>query len=213
MGEFGWAYIECSSSGGGGESTAAGPTGSLQFLHAGTSITGSDYLVFATGSSPFELNLTGTLNVSGTINADTLNITVTNKNVINLSASGDTKFGDSFDDSHQFTGSLFVSGGMNFNYYKLTSPSYSINPTDYIIGVSGSGYISLTLPTYNSFKGKVIVVKDEFDFSGSGRPAVFPIAISASSGLLDGNGTYEISNGDFAAITLYSDGTTGWFVI
>ena len=212
MGEFGWAYIECSSSSG-GASTAAGPTGSLQFLHAGTDITGSSNLTFVTSSSPFKLNLTGTLNVSGTINADILNIDVTNKNVINLSASGDTKFGDSVDDSHQYTGSLFITGGVSFNYLKVTSATYAITPTDYIIGVSGSGYISLTLPTFSSFKGRFITVKDEYDFSGSGRPAIHPIAITASSGLLDGNGTYEISNGDFAAVNLYSDGTTGWFVV
>jgi hypothetical protein len=78
MAEFGWAYIECSGSGG-GETTAAGPTGSIQFLHAGTEITGSHDLIFNTGSSAEtdatlpELTLKGTLTVSGTINADELN--------------------------------------------------------------------------------------------------------------------------------------------
>jgi hypothetical protein len=209
MGEFGWAYITCDDQVG----NATGPTGSLQFHHAGQEITGSDYLVFKTSSAPFSLDLTGTLNVSGTINADIMNIAVTNKNVINLSASGDTKFGNSVDDSHQFTGSMFITGGVTFNYYKVTSATYAITPTDYILGISGSGYISLTLPTFSSFKGRFLTIKDEFDFSGSGRPAIHPIAITASSGLLDGNGTYEISNGDFAAVNLYSDGTTGWFVV
>jgi len=57
--------------------------------------------------------LTGTLNVSGTINANDYNVTVTNQNVINLTATGSTKFGDTSDDTHQFTGSLNLSGGMN----------------------------------------------------------------------------------------------------
>ena len=57
--------------------------------------------------------LTGTLDVSGTINANAYNVDVTNKNVINLSATGSTNFGDTSDDIHQFTGSVKVSGGLN----------------------------------------------------------------------------------------------------
>ena len=211
MAEFGWAYIDCDEAADSG--SAGGPTGSIQFKHAGTSITGSDYLVFHTSSSPFEVRLTGSLTVSGTITADIMNINVTNENVINLSASGDTKFGDSFDDSHQYTGSLFISGGLSVNYYKLTANSYTVNPTDYIIGVSSSAYVSITLPAYNSFSGKMLIIKDEFSFSGSARPSIHPIGLTASTGYLDGNGTYEISNGDFAAVTLYSDGVVGWFVV
>ena len=59
------------------------------------------------------VNLTGALNVSGTINANELNINVINKNVINLDASGSTKFGDSTDDTHVFTGSAFFSSSTN----------------------------------------------------------------------------------------------------
>jgi hypothetical protein len=210
MAEFGWAYIDCEEDTSG---SALGPTGSIQFHHAGTSITGSDYLVFHTSSSPFELRLTGSLTVSGTITADIMNINVTNENVINLSASGDTKFGDSFDDSHEYTGSLFISGGLNVNYYKLTDNSYIVNSTDYIIGVSSSAYVSITLPAYNSFSGKMLIIKDEWNFSGSARPSIHPIGLTASTGFLDGNGNYEISNGDFAAVTLYSDGVVGWFVV
>jgi phage baseplate assembly protein gpV len=60
------------------------------------------------------MNLTGTLNVSGAINANELNINVTNKEVINLSATGSTNFGDTSDDTHTFTGSLGVHGGSYF---------------------------------------------------------------------------------------------------
>ena len=158
--------------------------------------------------------MTGTFNLSGTINANQLNIDVTNKNVINLSASGDTKFGDTVNDEHQFTGSLFITGGVTFNYYKITTgAAYITQPTDYIIGVSSSGYVSITLPAYNLSKGRFLIIKDEWDFDTGVRPTTAPIAITASTGKLDGNGTYEISNGDFAAINLYSDGAVGWFVV
>ena len=49
------------------------------------------------------MNLTGTLNVSGTINANQLNINVENRSVTNISVTGSTKFGDTADDTHEFT--------------------------------------------------------------------------------------------------------------
>ena len=210
MAEFGWAYIECSGSGGGG-GQAAGPTGSVQFLTGSNSTNGVSQLLFLTSSNT--LILTGTLDVSGTINANEMNINVTNKNVINLSASGDTKFGDTLDDTHQFTGSVFITGGVYYNYFKVTSSPYSASASDYIIGVSSSTYVQIDLPDHTANKGKFLIIKDEWDFGAGVRPIGSPIAITASTGLLDGNGTYEISDGDFAAINLYSDGVVGWFVV
>ena len=208
MAEFGWAYISCENE----PAVADGPTGSLQF-HSGSKIlSGSSDLIWLPDSST--LNMTGTFNLSGTINANQMNIDVTNKNVINLSASGDTKFGDTLDDTHQFTGSVHITGGVYFNYYKLTSSPYSASASDYIIGVSSSGYVSIDLPNYATNKGKFLIFKDEWDFGAGVRPSSSPIALTASGGgKLDGNGTYEISNGDFAAISLYSDGVVGWFVV
>jgi hypothetical protein len=210
MAEFGWAYIECSGSGGGG-GQAAGPTGSVQFLTGSNSTNGVSQLLFLTSSNT--LILTGTLDVSGTINANEMNINVTNKNVINLSASGDTKFGDTLDDTHQFTGSVFITGGVYYNYFKVTSSPYSASASDYIIGVSSSAYVQIDLPDHTANKGKFLIIKDEWDFGAGVRPTGSAIAITASTGLLDGNGTYEISDGDFAAINLYSDGVVGWFVV
>jgi len=62
------------------------------------------------------MNLTGTLNVSGTINANQLNINVENRSVTNISVTGSTKFGDSADDTHEFTGSLIVTSDLTSSY-------------------------------------------------------------------------------------------------
>ena len=147
-----------------------------------------------------------------------MNIEVTNKNVINLSASGDTKFGDTGNDTHQFTGSLKVTGGIRFNYLTLTAASYTLQKTDYIIGISSSDYVSLTLPTSaQAGGGTMYIIKDEWGGfntgSSGGRPANALIAITASGGdLIDGNGNYEIKEGNNAAISLYANGSNGWFV-
>ena len=213
MAEFGWAFIDCESPG-----VAGGPEGSLQFNSGSNDLSGSANLVFSTSSNT--LNLTGTLNVSGTINANEINIDVENRTVVNIEVSGSTKFGDTVDDVHQFTGSLRVTGGASFNYYTVTTAShpYSILSTDYIIGVSSSQYVSLTLPSASvAGKGAIFVIKDEWGGfptgAGGGRPAAHLIAISASgANLIDGNGNYEIKEGNNAAISLYSNGTNGWFV-
>tara|TARA_R110002153_G_scaffold189980_2_gene342738 strand:- start:432 stop:1073 length:642 start_codon:yes stop_codon:yes gene_type:complete len=212
MAEFGWAYVSCEND----PEVADGPTGSLQF-HSGSKIlSGSSELIWLPDSNT--LNMTGTFNLSGTINANQMNIEVTNKNVINLSASGDTKFGDTIDDVHQFTGSLRITGGVSLNYYKVTSSPYAVQATDYIIGISSSAYISITLPSASiSQKGSLFIFKDEWctfaSGASGGRPASSLIAISASGAdTIDGNGGYEIKDGNNAAISLYSNGVNGWWV-
>lgn len=59
-------------------------------------------------------NLDGNLVVGGTITARTYVISSSVVNYETLNVSGSTKFGDSSDDIHQFTGSLFVSGSTKF---------------------------------------------------------------------------------------------------
>ena len=107
MADFGWAFVK-----GNLLSGSAPPSGSIQYNDGNNKLAGSGDLVFISGSTS-ELNLTGTLNVSGAINTNEFNINVTNKSVINLSATGSTKFGDTIDDTHVFTGSLDISGATN----------------------------------------------------------------------------------------------------
>ena len=59
------------------------------------------------------LEITGTVNLSGTLNVNEINVNVENRNVINISATGSTQFGDSTDDTHIFTGSMEISAASN----------------------------------------------------------------------------------------------------
>jgi hypothetical protein len=107
----GWAYVGCADF-----ATGSGPTGSVQFrAEPGFQITGSHSLVFYTSSvaSPWPgapnfakntLVLSGTLYVSGTISASHLHI----RDITEIDATGSTKFGDSADDKHVRTGSMYV---------------------------------------------------------------------------------------------------------
>ena len=103
MAEFGWAYVS--------GLLAGGVSGSVQTNDGTHNLTGSTKLVYDDVSG--SLNLTGSLMVSGSITANQYNVNIYNKNVTNLSASGDTKFGDTLDDTHQYTGSVYITGSGN----------------------------------------------------------------------------------------------------
>jgi len=100
VGNYGWAYV----AGGGG--LPGGVSGSVQLLKDSNTQTGSAAFIFREDT----VTITGSVYVSGTLTANQYNVNVINETVTNISASGDTKFGNSQDDLHQFSGSLFVSG-------------------------------------------------------------------------------------------------------
>lgn len=91
------------------------------------------------------MNITGTLNVSGTINANELNIDVENRTVVNISKTGSTNFGDSSDDLHRFTGSVDVTGdisGSGLNLSGLASGT-AVNISSYL-AIDSNNNIILT---------------------------------------------------------------------
>ena len=111
----------------------------------------------------------------------------------NLEANGNTKFGsDSASDVHQFSGSVNVSGAFNLNgpsclwvvvflsiITGLTTTPYTVQDSDYIIGVSGSGAFIINLPSASTVEaGRVIYIKDEEDFGATGRPPAVSIDIT-----------------------------------
>ena len=104
---FGWAYINCSSSAG---ANIYGPTGSLLFLSGSQAATGSQSLIYYTSSAysyaASTLVLTGALLVSGTITASNMLV----ESITTIDATGSTYFGDTNDDIHMRTGSLYMVG-------------------------------------------------------------------------------------------------------
>ena len=110
MSDFPWAYIDTHSS-----LSASGPTGSVQFRSGDTggfsNITGSDNFMFHTASGV--LAISGTMEVSGTVTANQLNVLSQSVVTSHFSASGNTKFGDTTDDIHQFTGSVNIGGALS----------------------------------------------------------------------------------------------------
>ena len=215
MAQFRWAHINCPE-----EITVGGPTGSVQFLSAHKTLSGSENLIYNSSSST--LFITGTLLVSGTISASSFVVNQTD------TVSGSTIFGNSDDDTHQFYGKLAVGKtngtdtfrvqpnnsqaitlGMRFNYRTVSATGLTSSKGDYIVGFGGSSNIDfrlLSASTHNS--GAVLVLKDE---SATRAAASNQITIRTSSpNTIDGDSTYVLS-GSNPAISLYSNGAN-WFV-
>jgi hypothetical protein len=215
MAQFRWAYVNCTEE---DNITIAGPTGSLQFLSTSSGLSGSKNVIFNTSSNT--LFITGTLLVSGTISASSFVVNQTD------TISGSTVFGNSNDDTHRITGSLFVGNnesittfqvlpalsqsitlGMRHTYRTIAASGFTSSTGDYIIGFGGSGNLDFRLHSasvHNS--GAILVLKDENSSRGAGK-----IIVSASVGdTIDNNGAYVIT-GSNPAISLYSNGAN-WFV-
>ena len=214
MAQFRWAYVNCE------EGTAvniAGPTGSLQFISSSSGLSGSQNLIFNTSSNT--LFITGTLLVSGTISASSFVVNQTD------TVSGSTIFGNSSNDTHQITGSLFVGKasesptfqvipaqsqsvtlGMRHTYRTIASSGLTSSTGDYIIGIGGAGDVEFRLHSASVHgSGAILVIKDET------TTRTGAITLSASSpNNIDNNGFYELS-GTMRAISLYSNGAH-WFV-
>jgi len=222
MANFGWAYVNCGTLG-----SANGPTGSIQFMSGSNDTTGTLNFMYHTaahGALPANtMVLTGTMVVSGTISASAYHI----KNIAEISATGSTFFGDSNDDDHVRTGSMYVGdvstyplfsvdltsnqiifsgSGHRSSYTSVAVASYTSSATSQILGVSATGDVEIRLHSASAAGvGQVLVIKDEVDF----RTGV--ISISASSpNSIDSDDYYELS-GTMPAINLYTNGTN-WFV-
>jgi hypothetical protein len=219
MAQFGWAYVNCSSSGG---TSAAGPSGSLQFMTASGqgSTTGSVKLTFHEGSGL--MTLTGSLRVSGSITASHYHI----ENVTQIDVSGSTFFGNTNDDRHVRTGSLEVvqadgtpllhvtnsNGMVNVRgfagrYTIVSTATATASVPSYIIGVRHTSNVEILIPSASTYgSGAVLVVKDEVTDRGGTN-----IRLTASVGYLIDNTIEYILTGSMPAISLYSNGAN-WFV-
>lgn len=213
MAQFGWAYVDCSGSGDGDHE---GPLYSIQFITGSGNTSGSSDLTYNPTTNVLSVN--GDVSVIGTITASSFIVDQTDV------VSGSTIFGNSNDDTHLFTGSVYVglsasaptfqvdsansqtiTQGMRVNYRQITAAGTS-STSDYILGFAGAGAIEFRIHSASAAQaGALILVKDELP-SRAG-----PITLSASSGdTIDGNAFYEIT-GSSPAISLYSNGTN-WFV-
>ena len=153
MSEFGWEYIDVDQL-----TSASGPTGSLMYrvgdMGSKSAISGSDKLVYHTaalgGHPASTLILTGNLEVSGTLTANQYNINVVDKTITNISSSGDTIFGDTSDDIHQFTGSVYVKGAVSSSAHLFGTSLRTSGQLDATGSIKNQSFISSSGEIYGT---------------------------------------------------------------
>ena len=231
----GWAYVDCTTSGGG---QAAGPTGSVQFLTGTNATSGSAKLLYHTAAAGEHtlstLVLSGNMVITGTLSASVIHYS----DVTRIDATGSTFFGNSNDDTHMRTGSLVITTvgpgapitilsastttqathirGLNVlyefvpvNYGAAASVAmYTASAPSYIIGVRSTGSVSIQVPSAATYKvGAILLIKDEV---GHTNGTDITITGALASILIDNSRSYSLT-GSNPAISLYSNGTN-WFV-
>ena len=178
MAEFSWAYIDSEA-----VLSSSGPTGSIQYRVAdsggNTSVSGSQNFVFHTASNL--LAITGSVEISGTLTANQYNINVIDKTVTNISASGDTIFGDTADDTHQFTGSMFINGPLSASSHISASAYYGDGST--LSNITATS-ISGAMGQFNTVTGLLITSGTMRLGDGGSDVAIIASQLTASQGAL-----------------------------
>ena len=172
-----------------------------------------------TGSSHFEFNLgTRELNVNGTINANKFNIDVINKNVINMDVSGSTKFGDTADDTHEYTGSVLINGplvvnggSVVMNRTVVSATTFNAASSSHFIAVQTTtigGASTINLPAASTLRdGQSFVIKDEQGAANSNNINI----VANGTDEIDGENSVVIES-PFGAINLYTNGSNKFFI-
>jgi len=114
--------------------------GDASTIYSSTGINGS---IDITGSleTTGDLTVQGDTTITGTLTANEFHTTFTSASII--LASGSTRFGDTLDDTHEFTGSVDVTGSFSLNGYEINEISNDGDMTD------GS---TTSVPTENAVK-------------------------------------------------------------
>ena len=103
--------------------------------------------------------------------------------------------------------------GFAGRYVKVTDTSYNAKFYDYIIGVSGSGNVTINLPSGSlAGTGSLMIIKDEYlnRDETSGARIYISASIPAGRFTIDAEPYYVLS-GTMPAVNLYTDGVN-WFV-
>ena len=194
-----------SSAGGPDFAIAQGPINSLQFHSSPGDISGSGNVTLVNDT----LFVTGSLVVSGNIEAHSFNIIQTN--LLEINSSGSTSFGNSSDDVHKFKGEYVeVSASLVLKRTTITS-NQTISSDNYYIGVdtgTPSASITVTLPDAATLQsGQTFVFKDE-----GGKADQYNVLINGSGSQKIDNENQVVLESPYASLSLYCDGVSRFYI-
>lgn len=103
-------------------------------------------------------------------------------------------------------------GNKNYEYKQVTSATYTLTSSDYIVGVNTTVAVTLTLPAISSVNKIMYTIKDESLDNGSLDITINP---NAADNIEDDTTLIIQRNGSKkgASITLYNDNVNDWYII
>lgn len=204
-----------------GNMTSSGHVSASAFYGNGANLSG-------VATFPYSGNavINGNLNVTGSITASNYVV----ENTLEINNAGSSKFGNTNDDKHVFTGSVFIGSsgsnvdveyklassqlkvpGLQVNYRTISTTTFTASASDYIVGLSNASAITVRLLDASvAGTGSLLVIKDEV---GSPRDSSAKITVSASSGQTVDGAAHTSIEGTLPSLTFYSNGSTKWFKI
>ena len=175
---------------------SSGGAGALQLSDGNGEFSSNSKLTFAND----------TLTVEGTIVANELIVNTIDQTVVNISMTGSTSFGDSADDTHNFVGSMNVSGALTLNR-KVITDNYTLLSTDHFVGVDSATNITIQLPLASELNdGQFFTIKDE----NGGENKEIILQCSGSDNI-DGESAISLTS-PYTAVNLYSNGQNKFFI-
>jgi len=215
IGTIGWAYVSGST-----VAIEEGADQRITFFSGSDAISGSDNFKYDYANN--QIYLTGNLDISGTINAYKFEtITVTSTDYL-----GSTKFGNSVDDTHQFTGKVGVGTASPSNQIEIEGSSGDLifeidnnasNSANFQIQ-NGAGNARVDLVMNDGTANTTITMKDQKVGIGDTSPsysldvdgnAQVTTDLRVGDDLLLTSDSAILSLGAGADFTITHDGTTG----
>ena len=150
------------------------------------------------------LTTTGNVVIQGTLTAETYVVSSSVTTMSVQQASGSTIFGDSIDDTHQFTGSLSLSGSFSAN--STSTSSFGMVTASYFYGDGSNltGITSVTTQSIQNLNAGIISGSSQLP-SGlvSGSSQIVSISDSAPSNPVEGDLWWKSNDGN---MYVYYDG-------
>lgn len=175
---------------------ASGPSGSVQISDGSGGFISNTKLSF----------IGDTLTVDGTIVANEIIVNTIDQTVVNISMTGSTSFGDTSDDTHDFVGSMNISGSLSLNRKVITN-NYTLLSTDHFVGVDSSTNLTIQLPLASELSdGQFFTIKDE-----NGATSKQIILQCSGSDEIDGEASISLTS-PYTAINFYSNGQNKFFI-
>jgi hypothetical protein len=151
-------------------------------------------------------SVNGTFTVASIPNATTFTYSQTGTNIVSTSSAGTVRADLNIAQTTEVIGSLSFSSAFTTRAMTSVQANYTVADHDYIVIATGSTTLAVTLPTISSAnRGRHILVK-------SNNSASFIQVAAAALQTIDGS-TNPVLLARYEAVSLVSDGTSGWLIV